>query len=71
MISKVDRWKKNYLYLFIVFYGAIGPISFYLFKQGYTSLFYGLVPIAVALPSVRRNHLGLLERKEESMKRIR
>ncbi|MBH0167594.1 hypothetical protein IHV12_22045 [Fictibacillus sp. 7GRE50] len=65
MASNLLKWKKNYLYLFIVFYIIIWPIAYYFYTQGNTSFFYALVPVAVALPTIRRNHLRTIERKEE------
>lgn len=67
MSKKEKRWRRIYLLLYILIYGMVAPLSLILFFAGEESFPFFIIPVAIALPVMKQNHIQKIREKEISV----
>jgi hypothetical protein len=68
MSKKEKRWRRFYVFLYILFYGFIIPLSLLLFFIGEEKFPFTMIPVALALPAMKHNHIKKIREKEVGVK---
>jgi hypothetical protein len=64
MSKKEKRWRRVYLFLYILIYGMVAPLSLLLFFAGGESFPFFIIPVVLALPVMKQNHIQKIREKE-------
>jgi hypothetical protein len=64
MSKKEKRWRRVYFSLYILIYGMIAPVSLLLFFTGEESFPFFIIPVVLALPVMKQNHIQKIREKE-------
>lgn len=67
MSKKEKRWRRFYVFLYILIYGIITPLSLLLFFTSDESFPYFIIPVVIALPAMKHNHIQKIREKKASM----
>jgi hypothetical protein len=67
MSKKEKRWRRVYLFLYILIYGMVAPLSLILFFTGEESFPFFIIPVVIALPVMKQNHIQKIREKEMSV----
>jgi hypothetical protein len=62
--KKEKRWRRVYLLLYILIYGIVVPLSLILFFTGEESFPFFIIPVVLALPAMKHNHIQKIREKE-------
>lgn len=67
MSKKENRWRRVYLFLYILIYGMVAPLSLILFFTREESFPFFIIPVVIALPVMKQNHIQKIREKEMSV----
>jgi hypothetical protein len=67
MSKKEKHWRRVYLFLYILIYGMVAPLSLILFFAGEESFPFFIIPVVIALPVMKQNHIRKIREKEMSV----
>ncbi|MFC0238819.1 hypothetical protein [Fictibacillus phosphorivorans] len=64
MSKKEKRWRRVYVLLYLLIYGLVAPLSLILFFIGEESFPFFIIPVVLALPAMKHNHIQKIREKD-------
>ncbi|MBH0163214.1 hypothetical protein [Fictibacillus sp. 26RED30] len=64
MSKKEKRWRRVYFLLYLLIYGLVAPLSLILFVIGEESFPFFIIPVVLALPAMKNNHIQKIRERE-------